>query len=247
MASEYGIRLGDKVDMRSVDSINRAEKSGEKVPVLATQVIDIINDKSVIIAMPYEMGRMILLDLRESYELVFYTDMGLYRTIAVVSSRRKEDNIFSATMTFQTSLAKYQRREYFRLQCIIGAQYYTINEDMCKKRTENEIFALVENNDELRMTEQSAVVVDLSGGGVRFIGTQKLEKDDLLAIKIPIMNETINEIYMLPGRVITCNEAQNAPGRYEARFEFIIHTAKIRDTIIKYIFEEDRKLRQRGR
>lgn len=241
------IRLGDKVDMRSVDAINRAEKSGEKVPVLATQVIDIINERTVIVAMPYEMGRMILLDLRESYELVFYTDLGLYRAVAVVTSRRKENNIFSATMTFQTSLAKYQRREYFRLQCIIGVQYYTVPEELVKKRTEEELFALVENNEELSKTEKNGVVVDLSGGGARFITSDTVAEDTWLAMKLPIINETTNELYMLPGRVVMCREAGNAPGRFETRFEFVIHTSKIRDTIIRYIFEEDRKLRQRGR
>ncbi len=241
------LRLGDKVDMRSVDAINRAEKSGEKVPVLPTQVIDIKSDNSVTVAMPYEMGRLILLDLRESYEMVFYTDAGLYRVIAMVTNRHKEDNMFSATLTFQTSLVKYQRREYFRLQCVIGIQFYVIPDELVKKRTENEIFALIENNPELACTEKSAVVVDLSGGGVRFISTDRIEEDTYLAIKIPIMNETTNELYMLPGRVILCHEVNNAPGRFETRFEFIIHTQKIRDTIIKYIFEEDRKVRQRGR
>jgi len=246
MAIDSLLRPGDKIDIRSVTAINRAERTGEKVSVMASQVLDFVGE-NVVIAMPYDMGRMILLDVGVSYEMVFYTSKGLYRAMGQVESRHKDNNIYTATVVFTTDLVKYQRREYFRLQCIIGIQTYVISEEIAKRRLERELAALVENDETIASTMQSGVAVDLSGGGIRYISMQMMEPGTYVAVKIGLNGENVNEVFVLAGKIISSVKATNATDRYETRIEFCIHTPRIQDSIIKYIFDEDRKLRQRGR
>ena len=245
MALDSILRPGDKIDVRSVSAINRAERTGEKVSVMASQVLDFVGD-NVVIAMPYDMGRMILLDVGITYEMVFYTSKGLYRAMGQVASRHKDNNIYTATVALTTDLVKYQRREYFRLQCIIGIQTYVITEEIAKRRMERELAAIIEQ-EEIAATMQSGVAVDLSGGGIRYISMQMMEPGTYIAVKLGLNGENVNEVFVLAGRIISSVRAINATDRYETRIEFCIHTPKIQDSIIKYIFDEDRKLRQRGR
>ena len=76
---------------------------------------------------------------------------------------------------------------------------------------------------------------------------QMMEKGSYVAVKLGLNGENVNEIFVLAGRIISSVKAANANDRYETRIEFCIHTPRIQDSIIKYIFDEDRKLRQRGR
>ena len=68
-------------------------------------------------------------------------------------------------------------------------------------------------------------------------------------IEIHLQNENLNKQYYIMGSVISCSrtEQQASENRYEVRTKFQIRDATIREEIIRYIFEEERKSRQRGR
>ena len=69
--------------------------------------------------MPMEQGKVILLPVDGEYNLCFYTQSGLYQCLARVIDRYKSDNIFVLVMELTTDIRKYQRREYYRLNCVL--------------------------------------------------------------------------------------------------------------------------------
>ncbi len=53
----------------------------------------------------------------------------MYNADCVISSRGKEGNIFTMELKLITPLKKFQRREYYRLECTLEADVTIIDED----------------------------------------------------------------------------------------------------------------------
>lgn len=238
------LQIGNKIDVCSLERQDRKKLDGRKVPILASRLESIEEDGELVIQMPTHKGKMVLLSLGSRYELMFYTRKGLYRAVCQVSDRYKEDNLFMVRVALKSNLMKFQRREYFRLECILGMEAYEL--------TREEALAL--NGDALRqrvadpailMTKNEAIIVDISGGGIRFISERSYEEGDMLAVHTALHNETIDQDLMVVASVVTCRKASPNLERYETRAEFIHLGSKLREMIIKYIFDEDRKIRKK--
>ena len=91
---------------------------------------------------------------------------------------------------------------------------------------------------------QKSVVVDISGGGLRFVANFRYEE-----------GSTIYCAYSLPGNVdkeyeMICNvlkvqELEARPGLFEHRIQYIYIEETSREDIIHFIFEEERKIRKK--
>lgn len=238
------LSLGCKIDVCSVQQLQRNKVTGEKTPILASRLEDIKKDGTLIIAMPIYQGKIVLMSTGVRYELVFYSKKGLYRGIGQVTERYKEDNRFLVKLVLTTALNKFQRREYFRLQCILSMKAYKIKTEDALKYNDVQIEALTEQ-EEVGNTAVEAVIVDISGGGVRFIGPEEYKQGSYICIETTIANESTNMHVFLTACIIGSRRADGTNDKYETRAEFIHVDSRTRETIIKYIFDEDRKIRKK--
>lgn len=238
------LQIGNKIDICSLDKddIRRAENG--KVPILASQLEAVEDNGELIIQMPVYKGKIILLSLGSRYELIFYTRKGLYRGVCQVTDRYKEDNLFMVKVMLKSGLNKFQRREYFRLECILGMQAYELTREDAL-RLDGASLEQHLKDPQIIMTESSSVIVDISGGGIRFIGEKKYEEGDCLAVRTALQNENIDQQLLVVVSIVTCRKAAPNMERYETRAEFLHLGSKLRETIIKYIFDEDRKIRKK--
>ena len=99
---------------------------------------------------------------------------------------------------------------------------------------------IIDNEDPL-VEYKAAIAVDLSGGGARLVMNQKCKKDDMIMVKFAIAGEG-EEIYFV-ARVITSTQMKMDTSQYENRVKFIKVKENQREKIIRYIFEEERKMR----
>ena len=144
----------------------------------------------------------------------------------------------------KSGLNKFQRREYFRLECILGMQAYELTREDAL-RLDGASLEQHLKDPQVIMTESSSVIVDISGGGIRFIGEKKYEEGDCLAIRTALQNENIDQQLLVVVSIVTCRKAAPNMERYETRAEFLHLGSKLRETVIKYIFDEDRKIRKK--
>ena len=99
-----------------------------------------------------------------------------------------------------------------------------------------------------RDREYAGRIVDLSGGGIRFRTDQKLRENQYVLFEIHLQNENLDKQYYIIGTIISCIKTEKTPETpYEARAKFLITDSSVREEIIRFIFEEERKARQRGR
>lgn len=230
---------GYKIEMRHATRHVKQREGEETQQVPKTyisQIYDVVSDDTVEVLMPIEQSKITLLPLNAVYTLVVYTPTGVYQCDAKVAERYKKDKIYLNKMKLVSSIKKYQRREYYRHNCSIPIfsrklEQHEIDEhlwDVEKEGTEGE-------------------TLDISGGGVRFITRDHYESGDtiLCSFELPLKIDT--EEYHIMGKVLSVAVAGKYENRQEVRVQFEGVTSVIRDEIIEFIFEDERRQRRKGK
>lgn len=236
MLSKF-IAEGNKIELEAVE---HKGKLGEK-KIYHSQVISILSEDSLEIAMPIEQSKLILLPVDGEFDLIFYAgkDM-LYQCFARIIDRYKSNNVYILAVELTSNLRKYQRREYYRFSCAL--------EMLARNLQEEEIQAIEENNGLIlqpNLPIKRSVIVDISGGGLRFLSSQRYEPDSLIYCGYQLIEEENRRQYDLVGKVLAVKEVENRPGTYEHRVQYYNLEDKTREEIIKFIFREERKNRRK--
>ena len=237
MLSKYVVP-GNKVEMQAVERAKYIDDV-EKKKVYQTQVCDILSEDQLEIYMPMEKSKLILLPVNAEYDLYFYTQAGLYQCFANVIDRYKSDNQFILVMELTSNLRKFQRREYYRLSCAL---------EMNSRPLEREEVEVVERGNSFLVQGlplKRSVIVDISGGGIRFIGNYAYEPESLVCCKYNLVVDGNAKEYTLVAKVLMVRELEDRPGVYEHRAQYINIDTSEREEIIRFIFEEERKHRKR--
>lgn len=237
MLSKYVVP-GNKIEMQAVERAKYIDDA-EKKKVYQTQVCDILSEDQLEIYMPMEKSKLILLPVNAEYDLYFYTQAGLYQCFANVIDRYKSDNQFILLMELTSNLRKFQRREYYRLSCAL---------EMNSRPLEKEEVEVVERGTNYLVPGlplKRSVIVDISGGGIRFIGNYAYEPDSLVCCKYNLVVDGNAKEYTLIAKVLMVRELEDRPGVYEHRAQYINIDTSEREEIIRFIFEEERKHRKR--
>lgn len=231
--------LGNKIELTRTASNENIQVSQMTNKVYVSQILDIIDEEKLKIGMPIEQGKIIPLPVNTRLDACFYTEGGLYQGRLVVVDRYKEGQVFILVVEIASSLQKYQRRQYFRLGCIIDVKYRKIKEEEIHEYEKNSEM-VIEQNDFCEGT-----ALDISGGGIRFVSEESLEKEQEIFMTLEITYENQSKTYGILGKVIMSYEAKSRSGLFEHRIEFINMQGGVRESLIKYIFEEERRQRHR--
>ncbi len=238
------VKIGDKVEIRIQKEVEKAKELGETPRVFVSQVLDIMEDGDFELAMPFEGTKIILLPLDLRYEFVFIGKKGMYRAYGMIKERYKMDNRFMILVQCSNSLEKYQRRAYYRLECMLDVTYWVISEEQAKMpRMEDVKRSLVLESD-YRRRSVACNTLDISGGGTKLLTDRFIEKNQYLYLVFQIGEE---DQVAVVGRVLSCEERDIPKGHYNTRVEFFIKDQKITEQIVRYIFTEERKNRRIGK
>lgn len=230
MLNEY-IELGQRIELRAVTRVKLNEEPSVH-KVYSSKVYDILSDERLEILMPVERSKLVLLSMDDEYELFFFGERGPYECKARIADRYKYNNVYILLMELTTNLKKYQRREYYRHTCAIDIYL--------KELTEEE---LVENEEKNKADGSfiKGVLVDISGGGMRFVAAHKFEKESIVLCRFTLLSPNGLKEYAVKGQVIDVKKLEKRPENYEHRVQYMNIPKEIREEIIRYIFEEERK------
>ncbi|MCR4655537.1 MAG: flagellar brake protein [Lachnospiraceae bacterium] len=232
--SKY-IKEGDKLDIETIDRPGRATEKRQ----YRSMVYNIVSDDEIKIAMPMEQGKVILLPVDGEYNLCFYTKNGLYQCLSRVVERSKTDKVYVLLMELTTDLSKYQRREYYRLNTVLEMKASKIADEFDDQSTER--VEIIDTD----LTFDNGVMVDISGGGARFISRTQYPVGSEVLFKFKLFVSGNMNDYSIYGRVLFSQPMKNNPGAFEHRMQFVHIMKDDRESIIRYIFEEERKIRRR--
>lgn len=237
MLSKF-ISLGNRIDLQSLERSKNPDEDTQKV--YASKVYEILSEDTLEITMPMEHTRLILLSVDSELDLVFYGESGLYQCFARIVDRYKTNNVYLLKVELTSNLRKYQRREYYRFSCALEMKSRSLQEE--EQQSTDDLAPYMLNPD---LPMRQSVIVDISGGGLRFMSDYKYEVGSLIYCRYHLLKGGVNKEYEVIGKVITVQEVENRPGVYEHRAQYYNMDVLTREEIIKYIFEEERRNRQR--
>ena len=228
------IKVGNKLDLVSMTM--SAQLSDTKV--YKSQILDMIDGQHFQISTPIDGYKILLLPVGGRYEATIYSGQNIYVCQVRITDRYKVRNQYVMDIELISSPKKFQRRAYFRLEYTRDFEFQLPEEEMEAVQEE-------EGNFEERYGFfDKGILLDLSGGGCRFVSREKIEPGERLILRIPLeMNEV--KILTVTGKTLSSKKVENRGISYEQRVEFVDIENAQREEIVKFIFQQERKNRKK--
>lgn len=236
MKVEDVVSCGDKVDITFLhQDIDKIYKSS---------VFDVLSEDEFEIWMPTEGGRMVLFPVGISFHFCFYTKPGLYVCDAIVTNRYKRDGFYLLSVKLESPLKKFQRRDFFRIECSEKFSFYSIEKEVFELKKTEEIFEVISSVEYIDK-KRSAIARDISGGGIRFTTEEELAVGSYILIVIRLCDGKMDQTLYLPTVIVDCESVERFSKQYIIRAKFQFTNLKDRESIVRYVFEQDRCFRKR--
>lgn len=232
------ISPGARIELEAIERVLHDDGSEKKI--YESKVVDVIGEDRLEIFMPIEQTKLVLLPVNGEYRIHFFTSRGLFQCDAIVSNRYKNGALYLLEMKLMSPLQKYQRREFYRFPCMIDMEVRDLTADE-KRGIEQEGQFIAEDD----LKGDKAVILDLSGGGLRFTSATPFEPKSIVVCNYVLRRECGNKRMCIAGELLSCKRLENNPGQYEQRVRFTHISPREREENIRFIFEEERKKRQR--
>ena len=227
------ISVGNKIEINIIKDRN-VRKDEEKVTYVS-QILD-FDGGQISAALPMREGHLITLEVNSNLECYFYTASGIYKAHAHITSRYKKENLYMMNLELKDELKKFQRRQFFRLPCNIITTLRTLSvSEVLDYSMKHE----VKDNTDAQVVQ--GVIVDISGGGTRVFSKSRYKSGDYVYMNFPLeMNIGIKNVSVL-AKVISSSELAGRRDYCDNRLQFKEIPGSLRDSIVKYIFEQQRK------
>lgn len=177
-----------------------------------------VTDGKVFISVPATDGEYMTLTTGKELELVIYDDNGnVFSCRSKVEGRKVEDNISMYMLSELYDIKKIQRRNYVRVEVL-------------------QVIGFKRKNEEAKFSH--ALLLDLSGGGMRIKVDEKLEPNELVKCVLKYNDDRIN----VEGKVVRVYKTEDKKYIYGINFDDIENNT--RERIIKIVFTIMRKQRE---
>ncbi|SES63101.1 flagellar brake protein [[Clostridium] polysaccharolyticum] len=244
-------QIGDRIHIIFIDG----EEKREREVCLNSRLAEIMGTNIIKAPMPIVNGKYVVLDSLRPYNLEFITKKGMFECHARIIRHFKEKAKFFAVFELTSELEKIQRREYYRLQCVFDIKYKrsmegNIYEKDDKEKVRRVVYKVGDEEKELVYEKKqapwhSAIVTNISGGGVRFNSREALRKGENVLLQMHLKFDDGEEEFEVPAKVIFSGEVQERSDIFEARVQFRDITHRERESIIRFVFDEERRIRRR--
>lgn len=232
---------------------------GDKIDILASGLSDNstsykssfsdnLTDSRWEITMPVDNGRVVLFQLGMQFDFIVYTqNKTMLKSAAIVRQRYRKGNMYFLAIELTSNLEKIQRRQFFRLPCTIDMSFYEVRYDD-KAESESEFCKSMYKNHAINsknMQTVKSVILDISGGGIRFSLRTPLEEGAYFMAQFSLALEESTQQFNIVCKVISCTPALDHTDRYFARSKFIFDRMTEREKVVRFVFEEERRIRRR--
>jgi len=217
---DKSVTLGDKIELTKKTDIIETD-------TYYSMVYEITAENRMLIQAPIESGKIIPLEKETVYYTCVYTDRGLYRGEVEVSKRLKDGSLHYLELTFLTPMKKYQRRQYYRMNCILSFRY------------------AYEDAEGARDISQDGTLLDISGGGIRFSTKDEIKTNEKVKCFLELKMKDYTIKLETNGSLLQSKPIEPDQVRFQNRIMFDDLKLEDREKIIKFIFEEERRRRKK--
>ena len=221
--------IGTKLELEPLNA-----DGTERENTLVSEFEGVEGENDIMIAAPIYEGVLFPIHAGTHMNVYFINknagDNTLYRFKAIVTGRGRSENVALLKIEAVSEIEKVQRRSYYRLECSLPVMFRQV-ESFNPAHSEGVPF-------------KKTLASNLSGGGIRLLLEEKLEAGKIVECEIRVGEEKLIRFF---GRVMR-HEVREDEGRfkYEAGIAYIKISKNDREAVVKYIFDEQRKLRKKG-
>ena len=144
-----------------------------------------------------------------------------------------------------TDVERHQRREYYRLNTMMPLNFITLDDRAGRLERMADIQSVLNDDGEIPLMYGTGTIVNISGGGMRFITEQNLEGIRYLFLQFTIENGDVKRNVALIGEVVG-EVALEDKEKGSYRIKLLYKDSRCQELIIRYIFEQERKIRKKA-
>ena len=196
---------------------------------LISKLESVEKDRFAYIVAPIHKGNIYRISDDTIIRIFFVSNHNLFVFNARIIEYVLIDKIKHFKIELQDDLKKIQRRNFFRLSCALPVMY------------KEEPLVGSEKKQSEGYTETYAK--NLSGNGLCILTNENLECGAILDCKLMIDE---NIVVSFTGRVRRTNENEEGRYKYETGVEYVTINNIDKEEIIKFIYDEQRKLMKKG-
>ena len=245
------LKVGDRIEMKRLAGAGKAE--GQEARLYNSQLLDFVDDRNIDVSVPIESGHLVPLEIGGRFEMRFITTNGIYVCKGEVTNRFKQNNMYFLAVKLISELLKDQRRQYFRLEKSRPLNYHKLIDEEKKiivALATNKFDSDVERRNlmvrlkTIEPEQREGSMANISGGGLKFYSDEQLAKGDFIRITL-LLDESDPLPYDLFAKVIASESMPDRTLKNSHRVEFINMAKEVREKIVRYIFNEERRQRQK--
>lgn len=240
------MNLEDLIPGTRLDVIREAKNKDNGTTVIGqsytSALYSVLDAHTIEITAPQQKTSYVMLPPGDGYRFIFTTDRGLLRSKGAVLENYRNDNFRLCRVELEGELTKYQRREFYRMDCMLPVAY-----------TELAIEEAAMDPEEIRRTHASdgqahplrqGTAIDISGGGIRFTSDKSLSEVPAVLLSFTLPFRAGDAECLVKGRIVRSDHIQGAD-RYSHRVQFMDLPMKKQEEIVRFVFETERLRRQK--
>lgn len=235
--------LGCKVDIRIVQQIMQNNPQNDKKGVFYSTLYDINSDNTLELNMPSEAGRLQILPKNIRYEFIFTMDQGIYKADGTITEHLKKGSVYLLKAELTSKLEKIQRREYFRIACLLPMTFVAVDEKAISFHSIKEVKDDLESTNDFKVRGMGSIL-DISGGGARFVSSNSLSEMKYILMQFEMEMEEGRQRVETIVRLVSSTKMPD-DNKYIHRGQFYFKDEKTKEHVIRFIFEEERRIRKK--
>lgn len=219
------IRIGTKFEIETPDN----NKNNSSSSTYTSQLLDVIDSKTISIAAPMNEGRFKYLSMGLNIFVYYLNErQDLLYFKAIVKGHRKNGPLDAFDITIVSEVNKIQRRKYYRLDVALSCQYTIVDQQSLGTDVLNFPETNIENL-------QTAFTKNISGSGLCLNLESPFDAGTILDITINLEDTALIRVL---AKVIRSIFIQNK--KYEVGLHYIKVKPNESDILTKFIFEKQR-------
>ena len=241
----FELRPGTPIEFSFASTNSDIEENiDEDRSVYISSVFGVTKKGEVIFHIPTRKGHTVTIPMNVPFYAVFNTKRGMFQLSGEITKRGRLENFPVYVFEPSSEMQKVQRRDYFRFQCLISVKILPIPKEVAILPNMTLVEDDLEKFGNTYGAPVSGEIVDISGGGAKIHAKTDIITDRYMYVSFRLKTKTIDQVINVIARRVN-TEYKSDRNIYEHRIEFLFKEPEDRETIIKYIFDEDRRLRKK--
>jgi len=184
------------------------------------------DDEALYLAVPIHRGVAYPLHQGQQMNVVYYRENGIFSFQARFLQKVRLGEVEACRLTVEGTPVKIQRRDFFRLPCLLTARLKSLTTGVISRVTFDEV---------------EAIIHDISGSGAKGVSHKPFAEKDSVMCTLFLDPEEMT----VQAEIIRC-QLQDDGRHYELGMRFSEISEGQQDQILAFILNRQRELRQKG-